>query len=185
VVFELLVKKPGKLFNLTMKSAEERYAWALERCRALPLRQTQVRERILAFLARQRLPVTLEAVAQAGELKGRWNPATVYRSLMLFADSHVVRQLRLHSKFSYFALNMPGDCFHYLVCTRCGAWADLPTSKSVRSLVRELTSVHGFAASEHELALFGLCPSCQLATLHEKPALKLMSRFSAMMPVKA
>jgi Fe2+ or Zn2+ uptake regulation protein len=167
------------------QSTEERYAWALERCRSLPLRLTEVRERILACLARQRLPVTLEAIAQAGELSGQWNPATVYRSLMLFADAHVVRQLRLHSKFSYFALNTPGDCFHYLVCTRCGALADLPSSKSVRSLVRELTAVHGFAASEHELALFGLCPSCQLAALHEKPALKLMSRLSAMTPVKA
>jgi Fur family ferric uptake transcriptional regulator len=169
---------------LSMKSAEKRQTWALERCRSLPLRLTRVRERILALLARQRLPVTLAAVAQAAELRGQWNPATVYRSLMLFADAHVVRQLRLHSKFSYFALNMPGESFHYLVCTRCGALADLPPSKSVRSLVRELTSVHGFAAREHELALFGLCPSCQRAALRETPALKLMSRFKAMTPAK-
>ena len=55
------------------QNTEERYAWALERCRRLPLRLTEVRERILACLARQRLPVTLEAVAQAAELRGRWN----------------------------------------------------------------------------------------------------------------
>jgi Fe2+ or Zn2+ uptake regulation protein len=95
---------------------------------------------------------------------------------MLFADAQLVRQLRLRSKLSYFTLNMPGECFHYFVCTRCGALADLPPSKIVRSLVRELSAVPGFASVEHELALFGLCPSCQGATLHEKPALKLMCR---------
>ncbi len=166
------------------KSTDARHAWALERCRSLPLRLTPVRERILAFLARQRLPVTLEAIAQAAELRSEWNPATIYRSLMLFADAQVVRQLRLHSKFSCFALNMPGECFHYLVCTRCGALTDLPPSDNVRTLVRELTTIHGFASAEHELALFGLCSSCRRATLHETPALKLMSRLSARPPIK-
>jgi Fe2+ or Zn2+ uptake regulation protein len=162
-----------------MKSAEQRRRWATDRCKSLPLRLTPVRERILDFLARQHLPVTLEAVAQASGLGGRWNPATVYRSLMLFVDAQVVRQFRLHSKFSYFVLNAPGEGFLYLVCTRCGSLAGRPLSANARSVVREVNTAYGFSATEQELALFGLCPACHRATLNEDPTLKVTSRFDA------
>src|SRR5580765_240403 len=159
-----------------IKSPEERYQWAAGRCQALPVRLTPVRERILAFLAHRRLPVKLETVAKSPELGGKWNATTIYRSLMLFVDTQVVRQLRLHSKFSHFILNLPSEGWLYLVCTRCGTLTGGPLIDKARKLVRDLTEAYGFDAVEQELALFGLCPDCHEAALREGPTLKLSSR---------
>jgi Fe2+ or Zn2+ uptake regulation protein len=125
------------------------------------------------------------AVADAAELGGHWNPATVYRSLMLFLDAEVVRQLRLNSKLSYFSLNIPGEGMLYVVCTRCGSLTGRPLNAAIRSLVHELNAASGFAAAEEELALFGLCPACRKAALHKGPTLKLPPRIGAVAAAKS
>jgi Fe2+ or Zn2+ uptake regulation protein len=144
-----------------MNNVEQRLAWALEICRKAEMRPTVIRETILAFLAARRVPVSLEAITQAGGVQGCCNPTTVYRTLILFMELEVVRQVSLPNKLSYFVLNMPGENSHFLICRDCGQITELPAVESVSSLEREVAATHGYSQLCHELELFGICPKCQ------------------------
>jgi Fe2+ or Zn2+ uptake regulation protein len=64
-----------------MKDATQRLAWALQACRQLHMRLTPGREKILGFLAKQRVPVSLNTLMQAEELRGVCDATTAYRTL--------------------------------------------------------------------------------------------------------
>ena len=70
-------------------------------CEKAQLRVTPARELILAYLAAQPKPVKLEAITQADQVRGRCDPATVYRTLMLLKDIDLVRQIPLPGKSSF------------------------------------------------------------------------------------
>jgi Fur family ferric uptake transcriptional regulator len=125
------------------------------------MRLTPVRERILGFLAERRVPVSLEAVAQAEGIRGTCDCATVYRTLMLFSELKVIRQVSLPNKISYFVLNVPGESSHFLICRCCGEVTELPSAESVAQLECEVAAVQGYAKLYHELEFFGVCPACQ------------------------
>ena len=159
-----------------MKSSEQRLAWARDYCRRLPLRSSRLRESILAFLAAQRLPVPFAAFTEAEGLRGQCDPATIYRTLTLFSDAQVVRQLRFQSKLSYYVLNMPGEFFHYFVCTCCGRLVELALDKQPFLCVDDLAADDDRPAETHGLILFGLCRRCHVSREHRVPALKVMPR---------
>jgi len=146
------------------------------------MRLTSTREKILAFLAAQRVPVGLDAVIHAEGIRGSCNAATVYRTLMLLCELEVIRQVGLPNKISYFLLNSPGESSHFLICRCCGTIRELPVSESVTALERESAAMQGYARLYHELVFFGICPACQkhspgvvCAKLH--PGMRLNRRF--------
>jgi Fe2+ or Zn2+ uptake regulation protein len=149
--------------------------WALEFCRKARLRLTPPREKLLRFLAEQSLPVTIEVVSQSETLAGTCAETTIYRTLMLFREANLVRQISLPRKTSYFILNAPGHPSDFLVCRACGAVRALAASASVRSLEQEVTRQLGFAGVFHELELYGICPECQQSHHHTTPPTKLAS----------
>jgi len=159
-----------------MKSSEQRLAWARDYCHRLPLRSSRVRESILAFLAAQPLPVPFAAFIEAEGLRGQCDPATIYRTLTLFSDAQVVRQLRFQSKLSYYVLNMPGEFFHYFVCTCCGRLVELAMENQPFLCVDHLAADDDRPAESHGLILFGLCRRCHLSHEHRVPALKVVPR---------
>ena len=55
------------------------------------MRLTPVREKILALLATQRVPVSLNALMQTEELRGVCDATTAYRTLMLLREVEVLR----------------------------------------------------------------------------------------------
>lgn len=144
-----------------MKDAGQRLLWALQVCLLAKMRLTPIREKILAFFAAQRVPVSLHAVTQAGEIQGMCNVATVYRTLMLLCELEVIRQVGLPNKISYFVLNVPGESSHFLICRCCGAITELPASESGAALEAEVAAAQGYTRLYHELVFFGICPACQ------------------------
>ena len=125
------------------------------------MRPTPIREKILAFLAARRVPVSLEAVMQADGIRDSCNATTTYRTLMLFKDLEVIRQVGLPNKISCFVLNVPGESSHFLICRCCGQITELPKVESVAQLEREVAATQGYARLYHELEFFGVCPACQ------------------------
>jgi len=144
-----------------MKTAEQRKSWALQVCLQAKMRLTPIRERILAFLAAQHLPVSLEAVTQAEGIQDACDAATAYRTLMLLRELEVIRQVSLPNKISYFVLNIPGESTHFLVCRCCGAISELPPSESVAAVEREIAATQGYSRLYHEAVFLGICPACQ------------------------
>jgi Fe2+ or Zn2+ uptake regulation protein len=165
-----------------MRTKEKRYNWALQVCLRSKMRLTPIREKILAYLATQRAPISLEAVMEAESLRGFCDAATAYRTLMLLRELEVIRQVSLPNKISYYVLNIPGQSSHFLICRCCGNIDELPASESVSALEREAASKQGYSRLSHELVVFGLCPECQkhppgVLCAKVQPRMRPMSRF--------
>ncbi len=144
-----------------MKDFAQRRAWALQACRQLQMRLTPVREKILDFLATQRVPVSLNTLMQAEELRGVCDATTAYRTLMLLREVEVLRQVGLPDKVSFFVLNVPGENNHFLICRQCGAITELPAESHCEHMELDVAAAHGYAQLYHELQFFGICPACQ------------------------
>jgi Fe2+ or Zn2+ uptake regulation protein len=144
-----------------MKDFAQRLAWALQACRRLQMRLTPVREKILGFLATQRVPVSLNTLMQAGELQGVCDATTAYRTLTLLHEVEVLRQVGLPGKVSFFVLNVPGENNHFLICRQCGAITELPAESHCEHMEHDVAAAHGYAQLYHELQFFGICPTCQ------------------------
>lgn len=144
-----------------MKDSAQRLAWALQACRQLQMRLTPVREKILGFLAAQRVPVSLNALMQAEAMRGVCDATTAYRTLMLLREVEVLRQVGLPDKVSFFVLNVPGENNHFLICRQCGAITELPAELHCEHMEHDVAAAHGYAQLYHELQFFGICPTCQ------------------------
>ncbi len=125
------------------------------------MRLTPVRAKILAFLATQRVPVSLNPLMQAEELRGVCDATTAYRTLMLLREVEVLRQVGLPDKVSFFVLNVPGENNHFLICRQCGAITELPAESHCEHMEHDVAATHGYAQLYHELQFFGICPACQ------------------------
>ncbi|MEO8132032.1 MAG: transcriptional repressor [Bryobacteraceae bacterium] len=159
-----------------MMTPVQRLAWALNFCGKVHLRITPAREKILACMARHRVPINLDAISEADEIGGCCDATTVYRTLMLFKEIGVARQVSVHHKIRYFVLNVPGETCAYLICQCCGAVNELPPLKSGLELTRHAGTAKGYAAVYHELQVYGVCPQCQKTRWNNVRAAKLPIR---------
>ena len=144
-----------------MNDPAQRREWALAVCLQARMRLTPIREQLIEFLAACRGPVSLEAVMQAEGLRDVYNATTAYRTLMLFKEIEVLRQVSLPEKQSYFVLNLPGERQAILICRCCGRITELPPMETATRMERELAATRGYARLYHELQFFGVCPACQ------------------------
>lgn len=139
------------------------------------MRLTALRREILCFLAAQRLPVSLDAIADAPGICGQCDSTTVYRNLMLFKAAEIVRLVGTPGKVSYFVLNMPGEPRHFLICRRCGCITELLMPPAITESVQQLSLAHGFTAMPQDHEVHGLCASCETARAKETAPCKLKS----------
>lgn len=144
-----------------MKTPVERLAWALAVCRKLSLRLTPGRRMILAVLADHRVPVSLDTVMHAEGVRKICDSTTAYRTLMLFREVDLVRQVALPAKTRFFVLNVPGESIHFLICRLCGAMTELSPGDHCEGMEGAVAAHHGYTQLYHELQFFGVCPDCQ------------------------
>ena len=157
-----------------VKTAQERLAWATAACRDARIRLTPVREAILSFLARQRMPATLEMVSHADGVQDHCDATTVYRTLMLFKEADLVRLVGTPRKLSHFVLNVPGENNYFLICRRCGCIAEMPLSQPTAIAIQQVAEAQGFAPTRQDCEVYGLCETCQSATRTQIVPSKLM-----------
>lgn len=162
---------------------QQKTDWARAKLLDSQVRLTPVRERVLGFLARTAVPATLPDIGSSAELANHFDDATVYRTLVLFVELEIVRQLQFQGRQTHFLLNTPGECFSFLICRCCGSITRIPHGEAIHQLELDMSARHGFSKMTHELELFGTCPHCQA---HEKtcqkptklfPGLRLRGRF--------
>jgi Fe2+ or Zn2+ uptake regulation protein len=155
-------------------NAAEKLTWAKSFCQRAQLRVTEPRERILRFLSEHHLPASIDMIMQSEHFAADCAETTIYRTLMLFREIDLVRQINLPAKPSYFVLNAPGQVSDFLVCRRCGRVQELQTPKSLLQLEQDVAAKSGFVAIHHELELYGICPACQMSG-HDPTPTKLAS----------
>jgi Fe2+ or Zn2+ uptake regulation protein len=147
-----------------------KFDWAVEQLRNSHVRMTPVREKVLGYLARCEAPSTLHEVSTSAELAQQFDDATVYRTLVLLVELEVARQFQFRDRATCFVLNMPGECFSYLLCRCCGTITRIPHPKEVSSLEKQMAALHGYSGVTHQLELHGVCPDCQEHTSICKPS---------------
>jgi Fur family ferric uptake transcriptional regulator len=88
------------------------------------------------------------------------NISTVYRTLELLKELGLAAEIELGDGIARYHPREHSK-HHHLVCNKCGKTIELPES-DLQPLANSLLSKYKFKADVRHLAIFGLCPKCQV-----------------------
>lgn len=86
--------------------------------------------------------------------------ATVYRTLKLFAESGIAREIQFGDGQTRYEHVAEGEHHDHLVCTRCGDIVEFK-NETIEKLQAEVAASHGFLIETHKLELYGMCAKCR------------------------
>lgn len=133
----------------------------LEFAAAKGLKSTKQRDIILdSFLASRHHVSTEELYLKLKENNSGIGFATVYRTLKLFAESGIAREIQLGDGQTRYEHLHAGEHHDHLVCTRCGAIVEFE-NETIEKLQKEIAKEHGFTIMNHKLELYGVCAKCR------------------------
>jgi Fur family transcriptional regulator, ferric uptake regulator len=85
---------------------------------------------------------------------------TVYRSLKLFTEAGLAREVRLGDGVTYYEHHYKHDHHDHLICTDCGKVIEF-FSAELEALQDEMAEKFKFKPTHHSLRILGLCEECQ------------------------
>lgn len=119
-------------------------------------RKTTQRAAIEQVFQTEDRPLGIEEILRYGRtLVESLNQATVYRNLKLLVDSGRLRQVNHPVLGTLYELTGKGH-HHHFHCHGCNRVFELPGC----ALNEQEAAPKGFIVEEHEIFLFGVCPSC-------------------------
>ncbi len=86
--------------------------------------------------------------------------ATVYRTLKLFAESGLAREILLHDGQTRYEHVIAGEHHDHLVCTSCNSIVEFEDA-TIEKLQEEIAARHGFQIKNHKMEIYGLCSNCR------------------------
>lgn len=86
--------------------------------------------------------------------------ATVYRTLKLFVEAGLAREILLHDGQTRYEHVMAGEHHDHLVCTGCNNIIEFE-NETIEKLQNEIATLHGFMIRSHKLEIYGLCADCR------------------------
>lgn len=86
--------------------------------------------------------------------------ATVHRTMKLFADCGLAREVMFDDGISRFEHLYRHRHHHHLVCTRCRKVIEF-TSNLIDKEEKTILKRHGFQLQSHRYEIFGLCRECR------------------------
>ena len=91
--------------------------------------------------------------------------ATIYRTVQVLLDLHIINKVTFDDGFTRYELNgeesASGHRHHHVICTRCGQVYSLETDL-LDSLEQQVLETIGFQVTDHEVKLYGLCKKCRM-----------------------
>ena len=124
------------------------------------LKSTRQRDMILdCFLSCDQHLSTEELYLKLKESMPGIGFATVYRTLKLFAESGIAREIQFGDGQTRYEHLHAGEHHDHLVCTRCGAIMEFE-NETIEKLQAEVARNHGFTIVNHKLELYGICAKC-------------------------
>lgn len=124
------------------------------------IKATPGRIRLLEFLAKAPKPVSIKEIAKVVGSNTFLDQATIYRTLELFKNLGIVRQIDFQKGYAYYESADRSD-HHHLVCRNCGRVEDFTGCNAEDMIKHALKQSKLFSnVEEHSLELFGLCNSC-------------------------
>jgi Fur family ferric uptake transcriptional regulator len=86
--------------------------------------------------------------------------ATVYRTLKLFAEAGIAREIHFGDGQSRYEHIAEGEHHDHLVCTRCGSVQEFE-NETIEKLQQEIAAQFGFLVETHKMELYGICSKCK------------------------
>lgn len=86
--------------------------------------------------------------------------ATVYRTLKLFSDAGLAKEILLHDGQTRYEHLIAGEHHDHLICTGCNAIIEFE-NETIEHLQNDIASRHGFLMKSHKFEIYGLCSSCR------------------------
>ncbi len=86
--------------------------------------------------------------------------ATVYRTLKLFAEAGLAREILLNDGQTRYEHAVAGEHHDHLVCTGCNAIIEFE-DETIEKLQNDIAACHGFLIRSHKLEIYGLCSDCR------------------------
>jgi Fur family ferric uptake transcriptional regulator len=86
--------------------------------------------------------------------------ATVYRTLKLFSEAGLAREITLHDGQARYEHVLAGEHHDHLICTSCDNIIEFE-NEAIERLQEEVTSRHGFLMKTHEMKIYGICSACR------------------------
>lgn len=86
--------------------------------------------------------------------------ATVYRTLKLFAESGIAREIHFGDGQTRYEHVAEGEHHDHLVCTRCGSVQEFE-NEAIEKLQQEVADQFGFLVETHKMELYGICSKCR------------------------
>jgi Fur family ferric uptake transcriptional regulator len=125
------------------------------------LKSTRQRDIILdAFLSSDRHMSIEELYLKLRAKHPNIGYATVYRTLKLFAESGIAREMQFGDGQTRYEHVTEGEHHDHLVCTGCGTIIEFE-NETIEKLQGEVADSHGFLIQTHKLELYGLCVKCR------------------------
>lgn len=85
---------------------------------------------------------------------------TVYRTLKLFTEAGLAREVRLGDGRTYYEHHFDHDHHDHMICTECGSIIEF-FSAEIEDLQDEMAKEFRFKPTHHSLRILGLCELCQ------------------------
>jgi len=125
------------------------------------LKSTRQREIILdCFLSSDRHLSTEDLYMKVRAKNPSIGYATVYRSLKLFAESGIAREIHFGDGQTRYEHLSEGEHHDHLICTRCGAVQEFK-NEAIERLQQEVAEHFGFKVETHKIKLYGVCSKCR------------------------
>lgn len=86
--------------------------------------------------------------------------ATVYRTLKLFVESGLAREILLHDGQTRYEHVLAGEHHDHLVCTGCNSIIEFE-DETIEKLQNDIAARHGFLIKSHKMEMYGLCANCR------------------------
>ncbi len=90
--------------------------------------------------------------------------ATIYRTVQVLLELHVIEKVTFDDGFARYELNGEetgsGHRHHHAICTQCGKVYSLETDL-LDTLEKQVFESLGFEVTDHEVKLYGLCSACR------------------------
>lgn len=85
--------------------------------------------------------------------------ATVYRSLHLFCECGIARELKMEDGISRYEPLLGHEHHDHLVCKKCGKFIEI-IDADLEKIQRKIADQHKFNLNNHKMELYGLCSEC-------------------------
>lgn len=85
--------------------------------------------------------------------------ATIYRSLELFCELDIIRQLDFDNSYKRYELNVKGNHHHHLICLECGKIVEF-NDEVLEKFENSVEEEYDFKIVNHRIKFYGFCKEC-------------------------